>query len=463
MYDKYNPESIESYAKKLIGKTFKDVIGDKAVKGKGGLGVLLEEHYFGYKPNSDKEPDFKEAGVELKSTPYKRNKNGTYSAKERLVLNIINYMEDYKDNFEESSFYNKNKLILLIYYFFEKELDKLDYPINYVQLFEFPEVDLEIIKKDWETIVNKIKAGKAHEISEADTIYLSACTKGANKESVREQPFSSIVAKQRAFSLKPSYMTYILRDYFMKGKPTYEPKKDKFLAAEYLEDGYSVYDSLIIKNINELKEGRFEEIIKDRISKYKGTSLRELGEIFNVNIKSKAATFNIARGMLGVTGDKIKEFEKANIKIKAIRISKNNKIKESMSFPTFKYIDIINEEWEESKLRNIFIETKYLFVIFKENNNGEYCIFDSMFWNMPINDLDVDLKWVWEETVMRIKLNKYDKLPGSKENRVGHVRPHATNGSDTYPTPDGKSCVKKCFWLNNTYILSEIKKEINIE
>nr|WP_253199047.1 MutH/Sau3AI family endonuclease [Clostridium gasigenes] len=167
--------------------------------------------------------------------------------------------------------------------------------------------------------------------------------------------------------------------------------------------------------------------------------------------------------MLGVRGDKIQEFEKANIKIKAIRIGNNKKIKENMSFPAFKYLDIIKEEWEESKLRNIFIETKYLFVIFKENNNGQYRLFDSMFWNMSINDLDVDVKWVWDETIRRIKLNEYGRLPGSKENRVSHIRPHAKNGADTYPTWDGKKCVKKCFWLNNSYILSEIKKEINID
>lgn len=32
-----------------------------------------------------------EAGVELKATPFKKLKSGKYSAKERLVLNIINY------------------------------------------------------------------------------------------------------------------------------------------------------------------------------------------------------------------------------------------------------------------------------------------------------------------------------------------------------------------------------------
>lgn len=83
-YDKTDPKSIERYAKKLIGKTFQDVlnesiysnskVGDESgkygdEKRKGGLGNLLEKYYFGYEVNSDSEPDFKEAGVELKVSP----------------------------------------------------------------------------------------------------------------------------------------------------------------------------------------------------------------------------------------------------------------------------------------------------------------------------------------------------------------------------------------------------------
>ena len=60
--------------------------------GKGAIGTVIEESWFGYTPNSESEPDFPEAGVELKVTPYLRNKNGI-RAKERLVCNIINYME----------------------------------------------------------------------------------------------------------------------------------------------------------------------------------------------------------------------------------------------------------------------------------------------------------------------------------------------------------------------------------
>ena len=57
--------------------------------GKGAIGTVIEESWFGYTPNSESEPDFPEAGVELKVTPYVRGRGGI-RAKERLVCNIIN-------------------------------------------------------------------------------------------------------------------------------------------------------------------------------------------------------------------------------------------------------------------------------------------------------------------------------------------------------------------------------------
>ena len=37
-------------------------------------------------------------------------------------------------------------------------------------------------RQDYKVISDKIKAGIAHELSESDTMYLGACTKGANAE-----------------------------------------------------------------------------------------------------------------------------------------------------------------------------------------------------------------------------------------------------------------------------------------
>ena len=68
---------------------------------KGSIGQVLEEGLFKMAINSRAEADFVDLGLELKATAIKENKKNDFSAKERLVLNIINYEEDYKDSFYE--------------------------------------------------------------------------------------------------------------------------------------------------------------------------------------------------------------------------------------------------------------------------------------------------------------------------------------------------------------------------
>ena len=172
----------------------------------------IEESWFGYTPNAEAAPDFAEAGVELKVTPYLRGKNGI-RAKERLVCNIINYMEEHDKTFWTSAFWKKCSTMLLMSYEHRADKPKGDLQIDEAVLFSFPEEDLPILEQDWETIMEKVRTGRAHELSEGDTLYLAACTKGTNASSVRQQPFSQIPAKQRAYSLKASYMTQILNKY----------------------------------------------------------------------------------------------------------------------------------------------------------------------------------------------------------------------------------------------------------
>lgn len=191
-YDPASPESIESYAVQLENKTFLEVVSAKgnvpfdAVEAyanklrKGGLGNLLEEVYFGYKANSNQEADFPEAGVELKATPYEVTQKGELRAGERLVLTMINYDGPIEVEFYQSHAWEKMRLILLIYYWRNKQLNSnLLYKIGFVKMFTPPEADLEIIKKDYAYIVKTIQEGRAHELSEGDTMYLGACTKGA--------------------------------------------------------------------------------------------------------------------------------------------------------------------------------------------------------------------------------------------------------------------------------------------
>ena len=199
-----------------IGKTVRqiDKYGRVDSDGiKGSIGHVVEESLYGYKINSDAEPDFPEAGVELKVSGVIKDKKG-YKAKERLVLNIINYMKEAYTTFETSSFWHKNKVLMMLFYEYVHNRAPGDFVFLKAILFRYPEEDLMIIKDDWKIIVEKIRAGKAHELSEGDTLYLGACTKGATAESsLREQPFSDIPAKQRAYCLKNKYMTHLVRTY----------------------------------------------------------------------------------------------------------------------------------------------------------------------------------------------------------------------------------------------------------
>ena len=455
-YDKTSSKSIENYSLKLLNKSFKEVLNnnpnltdeEKTIwieyynnpKTKGSLGQLIEKHFFFYDINSSPKADFNEAGVELKVTPYTIKSNGLLRAKERLVLSIINYMKDYEEtDFFKSHVYEKCALMLIIWYLYDSNKDRLDYLINYIKLFQFPEEDLEIIKNDYKIIIEKIRNGKAEELSEGDTNYLGACTKGANSNSLREQPFSEVKAMQRAFCLKNSYMSYILNHYIVN-------KTDK-------------YES-IIKDIDILKEQSLEGYIISKLEPYYNQDVAFLKEKFNIpyQFNNKSFTYLLAKGMLNVVNEKIEEFEKANIKIKAIRLNSNGMPKESMSFPAFRYTEIVKEDWLDSDLYETFSTTKYLFMIYQYIDNDTLIFKKAMFWNVPEKDLNTEIKRVWNITVERIKNNEYDNLPKISDSPILHVRPHAINRNDTFPTPDGNRAIKKCFWLNSSYLKKQIEK-----
>ncbi len=457
-YDRGDPISIETYSKKMIGKTFRDIINEDNVdedsdsledkKNKGNLGQIIEERFFHYKCNSDSRADFYEAGVELKVSPYRINSNGTLAAKERLILTMIDYFKVVDEEFYKSHLWQKAQLILLVYYLYDKDIKfNLDYRIGYSKLFTPPEQDLEIIRHDYDVIIEKIRAGKAHELSEGDTMYLGAAPKAATSNDRRKQPFSHELAKPRAFAFKNSYMTYVLNNYIVPGKDTYEP---------------------IIKAPTRLT---FEEFVTEKINGYRGYSVEELCNEFEITIEKRPKNLEamLAYKILGIKGNKAEEFVKANIVVKAIRIGKNGKIKESMSFPTFQFKELIREEWDDSTFGNYLRETRFMFVVYRFDEDDILRLHGCQFWNIPYDDLENNVRKVWEKAKRVIKdglkINivngvRTNNFPKASEDRVCHVRPHAQNAQDTYELPDGRNYPKQCFWLNNSYILSQIDERI---
>ncbi len=443
---KYSEEEIEIIVQSSLGKTFGE-LNNYELKSfdKGSFGHIFEENVFEYSINSNSEPDFLDAGIELKVTPYKYNKKGEPVAKERLVLNIIDYMNEYKNRFLSSHFWFKNNKLQIIWYLWEENKKKEDFIITHQALLKLADSnDLKQIEEDWNYIINKIRDGKAHELSEADTMYLGACTKGANANSLREQPFSNIKAKQRAFCFKLSYMTQLVKKYIGKEESEHVLKEQESLS----------------------------DYIITVVNKYKNKTQKELMKLFAIDSDSKNLNSMIVCRMFGIKGqlDQTDEFLKANIIPRTVRIEKNNRIKESMPFAAFEYCSIVKEEWEESDLKNMFETTKFMFFVFK-NNGDDYVFKGIKLWNIPELTLDNEVKKVWNETkktiingniVKDVSINgiRTTNFPGMKGNEVCHVRPHARDANDVYPLPVADkatgltSYTKHCFWLNSKYLES---------
>jgi DNA mismatch repair protein MutH len=458
----YNPKdkkSVISFAKKLIGNSLSEVChfgeDDTLFLSKGSFGHLLEKYYFGYNPNSNSEADFIEIGVELKSSPLKELASGEYKSKERLVLSIINYMEIVKQNFDTSEFWKKNSNLLLVFYLYESGVRPDKYVIKLVDEWVFPDADLVIIKKDWEFIRDKVLKGKAHEISEGDTFYLGACTKGASAASVRKQPYNKIDAKQRAYSLKQGYVNHIIASI---SKAT---------------DG--VYGKLIPPTLKE-DIPSIEDVVRVKFERYYGKSVEEILALLDVSLRpSKSFYANLTNIILGIELDKkIEEFEKADVRVRTVRLKENSLPKEDVSFPSFKYEEIVREEWDESDIKNI-LEKKIFFVFYQFNQN-QLILKKAIFWNMPYHDL-LEVERVWRQTKKIVKdgdivkevidtenksTRRSTNFPNKEFSRVAHVRPHAQNANDVIPLPTRDKVTKlmeytkHSFWLNSSYVRDEI-------
>lgn len=466
-YDKTNKESILTFAKQLENNNLRSFLGERIFDynlekaGKGGFGTLVEEIFFQYSPNNESKPDFPEAGIELKTTPLKKTKKDLVS-KERLVFNIINYMEEHKESFKTSSFWKKNSELLLLFYIYEKGILPIDLIFKIVRLWRFPIEDLKIIIDDWNKIASKIREGKAHEISEGDTLYLGACTKGANKTSLREQPFSNVKAMQRAYSLKSKYLNFIIGQTISKIDNEIDEKEYEYLLSEssLSREDYEKYHSErskdiepVVKSLNDYKDGQtFEELIIEKFKKFIGLSEKELIGELNIEINPKAKNrYNvICNRILGIKGKYIEEFEKAEVSMKTIVLNNAGSLKESMSFQQIKYKEIINEEWLDSYLYNV-LSKRFFFVVFQKDQDGSPRLKKVKFWTMPTQDLE-KAEVFWEDVKNKIIAEDFNNFYTIADKKIFHVRPKAQNQKDLMETINGNFEKKKAYWLNSSYI-----------
>ena len=475
-FDSKDPLSIYNYSRFLIGNSLHSLFGDLAIehlrKGKGGLGQMVEELLFQYEINSNREADFNDANVELICTPLLPTKaNNSYRIKERLVCTMIDYFEIANTRFEDSHLLAKCRLMLLLFYLHISGTPIYDYEFLFRVLWQIPEKDLLLIKKDYETIAEKVRNGQAHLISEGDTLYLGACRKGQKGDAPQAQPYSDIKANKRAFSLKPAYMRYILRH-------VVDTENNCF--TNYKVSKHSNYELVSTK---ELTDASFEQIILNRFAPFYGMNFVKICTKLGITpYQSKSKYADIAGLIASCSKSKriydSDEFVKSGIMMKTIRLRNNGMPKEAMSFKNIDYQEIFdNDNWLESEAYEIFTN-RFLFVVFKpkqgetitiHNNKTNtditepsYILDKVFFWTMPNKDLESAREY-WEhiqKNVLEnnIKLNAFWSIADNKD---FHVRPKASRKIQLTPNPNGGMAEKYCYWFNADYVKRIIDDQSN--
>lgn len=464
-YDNTSATSILDYARRLLGKSLHDLypMASMLNTGKGNLGQCVETYHFGYAINGRGEADFSSAGVELKCTPLRTLKDGSMISKERLSLNLINYIEEYNKSFETSSFSRKNALLLLMFYLHVVGVEKLDFVFKIIRLWSIPEEDLKIFMDDWNVIHAKIVNGLAHELSEGDTLYLAACVKGTKGgKDKRPQNSGGVRADQRAYSIKKAYLNHIIVDSLshpeMCDGVVMTQKRKNAIEKRKADIGRAV------KSVAEYRQGEtFEQLIARRFEPYVGMSIAEIAAKLKTRISSspKAISYSVCRAILGVKERRIAEFEKAGLQLKTIRLEHNGRLKEAMSFQTIKYKAIVEEdEWDESDWYDTIAARRFLFIVFRKKKGGlssDAVLEQVFFWSMPRKDIDA-AEAFWRDTRDKVRVGDYSHFIKSTEHSICHVRPKAKNAADMSETPQGGKSKKMCYWLNRDYVLDIVNK-----
>jgi DNA mismatch repair protein MutH len=435
-------ETILARASLLEGRVLGDVAGAsfialQAKRGKGEVGAAIE-HFFGIPPNSRAEADFPGAGIELKAVPLWRAGRGL-RVKERTVISMIDFDGLVLESWDRASV---RKKLNILFVFFEHIIDmpKTSFPFSGILYWE-PDTPTEgFIRADWKRVVTKVRHGLAHELSEGDGSILGPCTKGADSSVLRSQPFSKVRARPRAFALKPSF-TLDLYNRFVR-----------------LQADESLVGNALVGAATD-----FEGQLLERFRRFEGRSVGDVALELRVppsDAKSYAA--RVLRRGFGARDfrSRIREFEEMGLTPRMARVDPNFQPYEALSFPAFRYKELLEETWEDSDLLS---RIEYMLIVpvhgRKKSTRQADCHFGRpVFWRPSAVQLE-SIRQEWELFRLEISLGRAENLTPASETVAIHVRPHARDSGDVDFAPIVGPVIRKSFWLNRGWVQSILQAD----
>lgn len=461
-YKNFENKSLESI-NDFIDNEYPDI---SLSTNKGIVGQVLEA-VIGNAPNSDPNPDVKNINVELKVLSLRKISN-KIQPKEKSKLKSINYNKIIDEEWKSAEVKKKIEKILFLLYEHptgKTYKDWKEFIFKGTLFYELKNESENIVQEDWERIQYKVRSEIADQLSESDSKILGASTSGSGK---LVKYGNNKEAKQRSYSLKHSYLKFFYNQ---------NKKKIKYSSLN-LRENITPQDYIV----NELnKEFKNQKLI-DIVNKYK----------VNFSQNSKSGFSLLINRMLKIDDKKrILELEENGITIKTIPVSKYNKPWESMSFPKFSLVDLIEEEWNgenEADFKNI-INQGFIFIpVIKEKekyikdgktkyrykNWKTWEIGKSVYWKP--NELELStINKEWEKAKdivqngVKVKNVKHGKgtrqennLLKSSDTEIIHIRPHAKNSKHIDKPYFEFSKIKiswQSFWLNKSFTEKIINKK----
>ncbi len=421
-------EEILERARLLKGLRVGDIPGAKFTatnprRGRQEVGHAVEA-WFGIPPNPRAGPDFPRPRIELKTVPVEMTPNGR-RIKERTVISLIDYEQISRETWATASVRKKLK-ILFVFFEHLPDVPKDEFPIRAAMLWQPTGLVEEQIRRDWETVREKVMQGRAHELSEADGRILGPCTKGATAATMRRQPFSDVPAKSRAFALKPSFTLSLYVE------PGGEP-----MEADGIAESASLRALLL----------RFRRFIGREI----GDIAQELG-IQPSPAKNFAAKV-VRRAVAAASPLSGEELRLVGPTIRVPRVDPDLHPYEAISFPAFAHMSLVDETWSDSAL--LACVERMLFIPIlgeKRRTPPERCVvLEPVYWEPTAEELAI-IEEEWTTFRNLIAAGHAHSLPTESQTRAIHVRPHGRNALDRELVPGGSTHVRRSFWLNKAFV-----------
>ena len=202
-------------AETLAGKTLQHIatiqdreLPDHLATAKGMIGELIED-YLGASAGSLPEPDFQEIGVELKTIPI--NKDG--KPKESTYVCVVSLLPDESAHWDTSLVKRKLSRVLWVPVEADRSIPLAMRRIGTPLLWSPTPQQEEILRQDWQELMNMVMTGELEQVSSSHGRYLQIRPKAQNARSLQsgvDTDGNIIKTLPRGFYLRTSFTHTIL-------------------------------------------------------------------------------------------------------------------------------------------------------------------------------------------------------------------------------------------------------------